>query len=152
MPVGLTMSVGLPPTFTWPVMFSSAGPWCATECAYTGASRHSTTMTRNTPPKNNATLLRRKRRAASFQGPKPGGSSMPSPISVSARSVENSVPGAEVVAIAIKARGGLADRVVPEPTPGELLQRQRAEIPPVQGVEHVVRCHLVRHEGRERRV
>src|SRR5256885_4402235 len=106
-------------------------------------------MTRNTPPKNNDTLLRRSRRAASFHGPKPGGSSIPSPSSSSASPVENSVPVAEVVAIGVKARGGLRDRVFPEPTPGELLQRERAPVPPVHAVEHVVRRHPVRHEGRE---
>src|ERR1700694_1329191 len=97
-PVGLTTNVFLPPMLIGLSMFWLASVVWATSCAYTGASRHITTINTNTPPKNRAVLFRRNRRQASRHGPMPGGSSSPSTWSADV-SAENSVPEADAVAI-----------------------------------------------------
>ena len=65
--------LGLAADLDGPVRLPSFGPMCAMSCEYTGASRHRTTRTRNTTPKNSETLLRRSRRQARRYGPIPAG-------------------------------------------------------------------------------
>src|SRR5207244_3842111 len=95
-PIALTTSLTLPPTLIVSVMWLSLGPVCAMSCAYTGASRHSRRISKNSPPNASATRLRRSRRQASWYGPTPAASLPDSPSSSTGISLESSVPVALV--------------------------------------------------------
>ena len=86
-----------------PMTFCVFALMCAMSDEYTGASRHRTTISRNSPPKNSETLLRRSRRQASLHGPSPGGTCSPSAAAANS-SAENSVPVGEEVAIQMPRR------------------------------------------------
>jgi hypothetical protein len=64
-PVGETTSFFTPPTTTVSVTWFAFGLVCATCDAYSGAHRHSTTISRNSAPNASAALLRRSRRRPS---------------------------------------------------------------------------------------
>src|SRR3954466_8537413 len=70
-PSGDTTSFFLPSTVTVSVRWFLSGPVWAKSFAQIGAARHRATTTRNTAPNASATLLRRRRRSASRQGPSP---------------------------------------------------------------------------------
>src|SRR5215472_13390557 len=61
----------LPPTTVWPFRLGGNGFTCATSCAYSGAARHITTISRNRPSAASAMWLRRSRLAASAHGLRP---------------------------------------------------------------------------------
>ena len=70
-PSGATTFVGCPSISTLSVMWFSFGPVCATCSAHSGAARQNSTMSTNTPPQTSATLLRRSRSHARYQGLRP---------------------------------------------------------------------------------
>src|SRR4051794_6940763 len=71
LPSGDTTSLVFPPTLTVSVRWFLNGSVCATWSAQRGAARHIPTITTKRAPKTRADLLRRRRRSASFQGPRP---------------------------------------------------------------------------------
>ena len=68
-PIGTPTALMAYNVLPWPRLIGPvtmvSGPMWATSLAYTGASRHMTTITRKMKPKNIATRLRRRRRHAS---------------------------------------------------------------------------------------